>query len=363
MSFLSTAFGRKRPVTPGPWLGVSEGPNATLAALAATPRDHRPAVQLMAPMPAPASASALRVLASACARRTRANWVMGGSEYQVLPVQLAPLPPGEWRDAARWQLADQLDMPPEEAALDLMPLPTPLGQLPAAAAGAVERHAHLAVVCPREALLGWLTRCREAELPLAAVDIAELALRNLSVLAAGMAPHALLHLGLHSTRLVVVWQGALCLYRRFDLQLADWSEPAAGSQALIERLALDLQRTLDSFSRQFAGTTVQGLWVHGPATAHDAIAALRGLLAVTVHAYALDDHVDVRGTTGWLDAANGLDHTLAIGAALRHEAQDVDADAASTAPPGAAAASGSSAGASTVTQTPPARLPVQEGVA
>lgn len=293
-----------------PWLSVHAGESALHGALA-VPADRpgaRPRVVLMPPAPVPPDGNALRAWRERCRRRVRASVVLRSADFRVLPIEAPPVPREEQREAARWQVADALDFPAEDAAIDVL-------AMPAASGGA--RSQLFVVAAAAEPVVAWVQRCKAAELPLAAIDIPEMAMRNLSVLAAGDAPHAFLYVGFRSTRLALFWKRELCSFRQFDLtarQLGDGDEPVR--DAAMERLALEIQRTADSFSRQFAGVELEALWLASVLEPAGLVERLALHVSQPVRRFEVTEHVQVDGGEV-VDVAFGRDYLLAIGAALR----------------------------------------------
>jgi MSHA biogenesis protein MshI len=301
------------------WLGVHLGKSGLLGALAmpiAAGSAGRPAVRLMPPAPVPdegaSEAVTLRAWRRAVGRRSRANVLLRSEEYRVLPIDTPAVPLDEMREAARWQVADALDFAAEDAALDLITVPSNQANA---------RSQRFVVAAPPGPVQRWAAQCRAADLQLGALDIPEMAMRNLSVLAAGDTAHAFLLIGLHSTRLALIWKRELSSFRQLDVSCRLLEETPPGEQGtLYERLSLDIQRTADSFARQLAGVDLQTLWL-ASAYAPQAVAeALAPLLPLRIQHFDVAQFVDISGPVPVLDAARGWDHTLAIGAALRHEA-------------------------------------------
>lgn len=294
------------------WVGVHASERALLAAAAVPGAGARPAVRLLSPQAVPARPSALRGWRNALGQRMRANIVLRMADYRVLPIEPPALPADELREAARWQIADVLDFAAEDAAIDVLELPSH---------GGARRQQRFVVAAPPDSVARWVAICKEAELPLAAVDIPEMAIRNLSVLAAGDAAHAFLYLGLRSTRLVLIWKRELCSFRQLDFSAPALAAlPADEHAAALERLALEIQRTADSFSRQFSGVELEALWLRATAEPERLADALSVLISQRVRPYALEQYVDVLPGEPVLDVVLGRDHLLAIGGALREEA-------------------------------------------
>lgn len=311
MPSLASLFRRRIQAPAAPWLSVHAGESALLGALALPGGDTGPRVELMPPAAVPADSAALRAWRQRCGRRVRANVVLRAADYRVLPIEPPPLAPDELREAARWQIADALDFPVEEAAIDLMTVPTHPNST---------RKLRFVVAAPSERITSWVGCCKMAALPLAAIDIPEMAMRNLSVLAAGDAPHAFLYVGFRSTRLALIWKRELCSFRQLEIPgrlLAEGGDEERGE--VLERLGLEIQRTADSFARQLPGFELETLWlasVVDPAGLADRLALQ---VPHRVQVFQVAEHVQVVGGAV-VDASRGHDHLLAIGGALRQEA-------------------------------------------
>jgi MSHA biogenesis protein MshI len=307
----------------GAWLGIYASESALLGAVTAPSRDKRPAVRLLPAFPVPARAEALGRWREALPKRTRANVVLRRNDYRVLPFEPPEMPLEEQREAVRWQIADALDFSAEDAAIDLLTVPSQQGGQ--AQAGGPSRQ-RFVIAAANETIVRWVGTAKEADLTLGAIDIPEMAMRNLSVLAAGDAPHAFLHVGIRSTRMVIVWRKELCSFRQ--LELAGQALAGAGPEEIgpfIERLALEVQRSADSFTRQCSGLELETLWLSSIVEPERLADELSLHIAQQVRVFELAQHVDVIDNGSVLDLALGQDHLLAIGAALRQEEAPRDA--------------------------------------
>ena len=159
-----------------------------------------------------------------------------------------------------------------------------------------------------------------ARLDLHSIDVPELALRNLALLAAGEGACALLHVGLARTTLVMVWRGELCSVRRFEMRATQLLDAGTESfEALIERLGQDVQRSTDAFERQFHAAALGRLWVTDEQAGLAICEPLARHVTLQVRPLKLREWLTIDATVPLMDAALGIDFIPAIGAALRED--------------------------------------------
>lgn len=243
-------------------------------------------------------------------RHAQANVLFNSVDYRIVALATPAVPESERRAATRWQLRELIDFPADEACIDCI-------DVPGAILGAESRQVFAVASRPLK-VVGWMRSFRDGGLQLGAIDIPEMAMRNLSVLAAGDAAHAFVHLGLKSTRLVIVWQHELCAFRQFDVSTFKLDAADAGTSAmLLERLALEIQRSTDAFSRQFHGADLRTVWISAVRDADKISHQLSELLPQAIQAFRVEDHIDLVSQDPVVDPVRGLDFTFAIGAALR----------------------------------------------
>jgi MSHA biogenesis protein MshI len=297
-----------------PWLGVYAASAERLVAACSLPaKGPRPAVQVAPVFDGKEPAALLLQWQRAHARRAQANVLLNSVDYRIVPLDAPQVPPEERREAVRWQLKELIDFSAEDACIDCVSVPGPTLGAQARQVFAVATQAHT--------VRQWMQRYRDARLTLGAIDIPEMAMRNLSVLAAGPAAHAFVHLGLKSTRLTLAWQHELCSFRQFDVSAQKLDAADADTRALLfERLALEIQRSTDSFSRMFHGADLATVWVSAVRDADEISRRLSDLLPQTMHAFRVEEHVSLSSRDPVVDPERGLDFTFAIGAAVRHEA-------------------------------------------
>lgn len=288
-----------------------------------------------------AGGSALQLVAAArgpATAETLAAWksqrhFRGAQIVLVLPSRLrsaTPLPRPEVEDAElagamRWQIAASIDYPAEEALIDVLPLPalaqgqTPQVMVISARASAVREH---------------MAPLLAAGLTPKAIDIEDLGQRNLGQRAAGTA-NAFATLGFteREALLTIVAGGELCLTRSIGLGDAAHDPRGAG-----ERLALQVQRTLDTFDRQVTQFAVKQLQLL-PGPLQDSLPPLLAE-SLTQRVLALDPatllRADLPETAAWREASHHR-YALLLGvASARLPAAPAEAPATSSAAAGSA---------------------------
>lgn len=236
---------------------------------------------------------------------TRTTLLLPHGQYQLLQVESPAVAAEELRNAVRWKIKDMVDFPVEDAGIECLP---PVaggraGQIYVAAAS-------------RSVLQSWVRLFQDAKVPLHAIDVPDLAQRNVSALFEdtnrGL---ALLAFDDSGGRLTFTYQGELFFSRHIDLVPADMAAPDAGS--LFERVLLDVQRTLDNVDRSFSAIPIARLLVAPPPGAEKFVAYLRENLYQPVESLDFAKHIDIAKVPALSRPAVQSQALQAIGAALR----------------------------------------------
>ncbi|MFN0183981.1 MAG: type IV pilus biogenesis protein PilM [Aquabacterium sp.] len=301
---------RSRSSLPG-WVGCApEGAQARLACVEQR-AGQRPAVRWVHTLAFADPTGALRSLrrSHALAQR-RCVALLSRGQYQMLPLDAPDVPREDWKAALRWQLKDLVEFPVDAASIDLLELP----------AAAIRGQAKvLAVAAPTAGLRPLAQAAEDAGMPWQAIDIPETALRNICALVetAGRA-QALLQITAAGAQLVITLAGDLLLARAIDLPGAALAQDDDDARrSAFDRAGLELQRTLDSFERQFSAVTLSRLLLVPAAGVAGLADHLRELLYVPVELLDLADHLDLSEVPELADPALLGPHLSAIGAALR----------------------------------------------
>lgn len=301
----------QRTPLPG-WVAcVPQGGRARLACVE-QPEGQRPVVRWVAEEDWSDAGPALRRLrGSRQLGRHRVVGLLQRGQYQVLTMDAPEVPREEWKQALRWQFKDLVSFPVDDAAIDLLEVPLPPSARPRV----------LAVAAPQAEVDRLTEPARAARTPLRAVDIAETALRNISSLVEPAdRAQALLYVGEHSV-LVITTGGELVQARQLELTAAQLALPEGDDarQAAFDRASLELQRTLDSFERQYSHLTMSRLLVVPTPGSEALCACLRELLYAPVEELDVGDALNLGDVPELADPAAFGPWLLAVGAALRED--------------------------------------------
>jgi len=239
--------------------------------------------------------------------------VLSPFDYRMLQTVAPEVPEQELRDALRWRVQEMIDFPAGEAAIEYYRLPSPRQ--------AGEGTTLAVLVCRSDLIRAHSELCEGAGLNLGIIDIPELALRNLGArlpeCRRGVALLSLQEergtLQLQKGEEIYISRGLSFGSGLFEGALAG---TAAGDEdAAMERLALEVQRSLDYYESFFGQSPVAGLVVTPIAAGtQQLVDGLNRSLAVIARA------MDLGALVSWherLDDATQQKCLTAVGAALR----------------------------------------------
>lgn len=234
------------------------------------------------------------------------NIVMNNGSYQMLLGEAPKVPQEELADALRWRVKDLIQFPIADAILDAFLLPED-------SARGTSRMAY-AVVAQRNNIVQLVTQAKAAQLDLQAIDIPELALRNLAQACCDTKRGiALVKLGQGGGSLQIIRDGNVYLTRQFSLAYnAGLLDDLPG-----DALVLELQRSLDYFERQMRQTPPSHVYLCGEnVTADKLTPEIRNGLAVKIELFNIEAGVQLGKDVQEHSLSLCL---LALGAALRED--------------------------------------------
>lgn len=231
----------------------------SMAVARAAPRSAGLCVDLRAdPLPSLEAMAAL--LRQQCrgigaGRGARCTLVLAPELYSLALLERPEVPEEELRDAVRWRLQEALDYPVDQASLDVFPLPESADR---------GRPMVFVVALRTEMLKRLIDGCLAADLTVRAVDVTELALRNL-VYACHPEPDrgvGLLRLTGSSGVITLSRGEELFLSRR--MQRLPGAFDAALWESYQEPLLLQVQRSIDYYESAMGQPPCSGLILAAP---------------------------------------------------------------------------------------------------
>lgn len=200
------------------------------------------------------------------------------ADYQCVVIDAPPAPEDELMAAARWKVRELLDFHIDDAVLDYLPLPPGAGRAPMLFVVAAKAQAIRQLAQPYQ----------EANLRLEVIDIAESAQHAFAArLAIPDYALALLHLAEGHALLTFSFGADLILARRIEGQ-------GLTGPYLYERVALEVQRSVDYFERHYSQFPLARLYL-APAPDLEALQArLVDSLALGVERIDLQSLIDLQ---------------------------------------------------------------------
>lgn len=244
----------------------------------------------------------------------RCTLCLGFDAYQFLQVEAPDVPDAEVKEALRWGLKDRVDFPVDQATLDVL-------DVPADKEGRARSRSKFVAISPNEVIGRHVRLFQEAGIDLVAIDVPEMAQRNIAALYESQ-ERAVAMLGFtdRGGLLSFTWRGRLLSSRHIDIPLSQLT--AAGGaerEAMLERIGLELQRSLDSFERQLTFVSLDKLVVTPLPEDVGLAAYLAENLYIGVMAAKLDEVLDIQKVPELRQPGLQAQRLMLLGSALREE--------------------------------------------
>lgn len=240
--------------------------------------------------------------------------VLNRTEYQLLQIDAIDVPAAELKQAVRWSIKDIIDFPVEDATVDVLGLPD--------SAIGLRKHFMFAVVARNQVIQERISSFLDkASAGLEVIDIPEISQRNIAaMLEKQNLGLALISFSTEGALLTITAGGELYQSRQADitdtqLQGSDKEK----REVLFDSLVLEIQRTLDSFERQFSQIVVNRLVV-APFEGRDALVSFfRKNLSLEVETFELSDLFNLDQVPQLVDLTAQSRIFTVVGAALRED--------------------------------------------
>lgn len=239
-------------------------------------------------------------------KKKNCSLVLNTQDYQLMQVEKPNVPKEEQKQAVRWKLKDLMDYSIDNVTIDVL-------EIPAEGAQSGRMSYVYAAAAPNEVISSLSNRLLDGGVQLKAIDIQETAQRNIaSLLEQKDRGLALLSVSSAGGLLTFTSGGELYHARRIEFD-GNYSE------STYERIALELQRSLDHFERQFPQVVISQLLVAPFAESMRFCEYLRNFLYIPVEGFEFSDIVDFGQEVRLDDLTEQARLFTVIGAALREE--------------------------------------------
>jgi len=173
------------------------------------------------------------------------TWVLAPDAYKLLLIEALNVPDEELRDACKWRVKDMIDIPVDNAAVDVFALP-PYGF-------DNQQKMLYVVVAKLGALSTQAERIRQCELDLTSINITEMAIHNItSLFLHEQSGSTILHLTPASQGVIVSKQGNVYLSRQINAMIEKLSQEKSLNEdhPALDSLVLEVQRSVDYYQSQ-----------------------------------------------------------------------------------------------------------------
>lgn len=181
-------------------------------------------------------------------KNAECHYVLDDSQYELQLLEIPPVPEDELLEAVRWRLKDLITMAVDDAVIDVFKLPED------AYRGRLKML--YAVATAKDTIEDILIFIKQVDLTSSVIDIPEMALRNISLYLPEMDHGTVAILNMQETHgeMLMYSHDALYLSRQIEMGYSSLAhEPGVFSldnSVMLERLGLDLQRSLDYYESQ-----------------------------------------------------------------------------------------------------------------
>lgn len=264
--------------------------------------------------PAAVSEQLARLVDAQDLNKAPCSYVLSPADYNVYLVEAPAVESAEMAAAVRWKVKDLLDMPVDDAVIDVFPLPDDAFQ---------GRNKMLyAVVAARPQIERVIELVDRAGMVLDTIDIPEMALRNIG-------RHflddrnglALLSLKRSGSTLNISRGGRLYLTRRINTSVAPDALMQNDWELVRDRLVLEIQRSLDYFESQMGQNPVAQIMM--APREHDTASIMNALADALAAPVGMADFVSELPAYDDISAEDKIFGMISIGAALRIAAEGI----------------------------------------
>lgn len=239
--------------------------------------------------------------------------LMKQGEYQIFQVEKPNIPDNELKQAIGWKLKDMIDYPVEQATVDVINIPNDDSKS--------NRQSYIYAVSAKNGIIANYMQpfADITKSGLAVIDIPEMAQRNIAAyLEEENRGLALLSINKNGGLLTFTANKALYHARQIELNTdAIASDISEQKSSIFERFALEIQRSLDNFERQFPQLTINRLVLAPFVGREDFYDYLSSYLYIKVERLDLSDIFDFESNAKLNTLESQALYYPVLGAALR----------------------------------------------
>ncbi|HDN69233.1 MAG TPA: hypothetical protein ENG26_01490 [Gammaproteobacteria bacterium] len=231
-------------------------------------------------------------------------------DYQLLMVDAPEVPPAELRAAIRWRIQDMIDFHVDDAVLDVFDVDINTSNY-------TKKQLYV-VVARTSTVKQRINLLEQAGVNLDIIDIPELAIRNIAARLPEDANGLItLYFEAEHCLITLTHESSLYLTRTLDIGYRQLQEAASNPQPLSNRLALEIQRSMDYYEHNYRQAPIKSMAILPiPATLYGFTDALQQTLGLDTRTVSMSDILECNPEP---DAETTARCLLAVGSALRTE--------------------------------------------
>ena len=235
--------------------------------------------------------------------------LLSTGDYQLLVVDAPEVPPEEMAAAIRWRIQELIDFHIDDAVLDIFDAP------PSGPANSTQLYV---VVARTDTIRQRIDAFEEAGINLETIDIPELAMRNLAAcLPEDEAGLVSLYFAEDQCLITITHNETLYLTRSIDIGYRQLQQEASNPQSLCNRLALEIQRSMDYYEHNYHQAPVKSIVILPvPVMLYGLTDALQLTLGLEARMINVTDILECEANP---DDENAADCLLAVSSAPRVE--------------------------------------------
>ncbi len=239
--------------------------------------------------------------------KSQVSYLLEQHDHQHIQIEKPKVPPAELKEASRWALQDLINAPVEDLTIDLVDIPNEHSSDD-------ENDFAYVFYANNNRIAEISNTLIDANVNLQTIEARVMAQRNIAnLLAKPDEGEAVLSFSSAGVLITFTYQGEVCNARFIEMQMER-------SDTFFEKLALEIQRSLDGFEAKFRHVFIRRLYVAPFSIREQLCEHLKDSIYTDVEMFDLDSLLDFASDIDIGDLALQGSLLPVIGAALRSEA-------------------------------------------